>query len=96
VLVFKLVKPAKLVTRASLAFSAAGSRFRLSLDGTSVLNGAAVIGKISLDGTGTIAVNGATPATDWLTAVRVTLTAHVAAPVKPVTTTTTTTPTTTS
>src|ERR1700712_57791 len=62
VLIFKIVKPAKLASKASLAFSVAGSRFRLALDGTSVLNGAAVIGKVMLDGTGTIAVNGATPA----------------------------------
>ena len=91
---FRLVKPAKLVAKASLAFSVAGSKFRLALEGNSVLNGAAVIGKVTLDGVGTIAVNGQTPPTDWATAIRVTLTAHTAAPAK--TTTTSTTATTTS
>jgi hypothetical protein len=95
VLVFRLVKPAKLVPKASLAFSVAGSKFKLVLDGNSVLNGAAVIGKVSLDGVGTIAVNGQNPPTEWTTAIRVTLTAHPVAPAKPTTTTTTTTATTT-
>ncbi len=95
-LVFKIVRPVKLAAKASLAFSVAGSKFRLVLDGTSVLNGAAVVGKVTLEGTGTIAVNGATPASDWLTAGRITLTSHVAAPAKPASTVTTISPTTTS
>jgi hypothetical protein len=94
-LVYKLVKPVKLAVKASLAFSVAGSKFRLALEGTSVLNGAAVIGKVTLDGTGTIAVNGQTPPVDWVTASRVTLTAHPVTPAKTTTTSTTTTATTT-
>jgi hypothetical protein len=93
-LAFRVVKPARLAARASLAFSVAGSRFRLVLDGTSALNGAAVIGKVSLDGTGTIAVNGQSPPVDWTTASRVTLTVKPTAPAKtaqPATSTTTTT-----
>jgi hypothetical protein len=94
-LVFRLVKPAKLVSKASLAFSVAGSKFRLALEGTSVLNGAAVIGKVTLDGTGTIAINGQNPPVDWITADRVTLTAHPVLPPKTTPTTTATTATTT-
>jgi hypothetical protein len=97
-LAFKIVKPAKLASRASLAFSVAGSRFRLVLDGTSALNGAAVIGKVALDGVGTIAVNGQNPPVDWATAIRVTLTSKPVAPARtatqPTTATTTTTTTT--
>ena len=89
-LVFKFNRSPKLNAKASLAFSVAGSKFRLVLDGTSVLNGAAVIGKVTLEGTGTIAVNGQTPPADWLTAGRITLTSHTAAPAKTTTTTTTT------
>jgi hypothetical protein len=92
-LTFRFNKSPRL--KASLAFSVAGSKFRLVLDGNSVLNGAAVIGKITLEGTGTIAVNGQNPPADWLTAGRITLTAHTAAPPKPTTTATTTTTTTT-
>jgi hypothetical protein len=95
-LVYKIVKPNRQNAKAVLAFSVAGSKFRLVLDGTSVLNGAAVIGTVKLEGVGTIAVNGQTPPVDWATALRVTLAAHPAAPVKPATTaTTTTTPATT-
>jgi hypothetical protein len=96
-LVFKYGKTAKQTAKASLAFSVGGSKFRLALEGSSVLNGAAVIGRVSLDGAGTIAVNGQNPPVDWLTALRVTLVAH---PVAPTRTTTapvpTTAPTTTS
>jgi hypothetical protein len=97
-LIFRFGKNPRQTARASLAFSVAGSRFRLVLEGTSVLNGAAVVGKVALDGTGTIAVNGQNPPVDWLTAGRVTLTVHTAVPAKTTTTatTTTTTPTTTS
>jgi hypothetical protein len=98
-LIFKFGKNPKQTARASLAFSVAGSRFRLALEGTSVLNGAAVVAKVALDGTGTIAVNGQNPPVDWLTAGRVTLTAHPLAPPKTTATTTTVTttpPTTTS
>ena len=94
-LVYKLVKPVKLALKASLAFSVAGSKFRLALEGTSVLNGAAVVGKVTLEGTGTIAVNGQTPPVDWVTASRVTLTAHPVIPAKTTTTSTTTTTATT-
>jgi hypothetical protein len=94
-LVFRLVKPAKLVLKASLAFSVAGSKFRLALEGTSVLNGAAVIGKVTLEGAGTIAINGQNPPADWATDPRVTLTAHPVAPSKTTATTTTATTTTT-
>jgi hypothetical protein len=92
-LVYRLVRPVKLATKASLAFSVAGSRFRLALEGSSVLNGAAVVGRVTLDGTGTIAVNGQTPPVDWVTASRVTLTAHAVFPAKTTTTTATTTTT---
>jgi hypothetical protein len=92
-LAFRHGKPARLASRASLAFSVAGSKFRLVLEGASVLNGAAVIGKVSLEGTGTIAVNGQNPPTEWATAIRVTLTAHPVAPAKTPTTATTTTTT---
>lgn len=95
-LVFKFGKNPKQTARASLAFSVAGSRFRLALEGTSVLNGAAVVARVALDGTGTIAVNGQNPPVDWLTAGRVTLAAHPLVPTKPTTPVTTTTPTTTS
>jgi hypothetical protein len=97
VLVFKFTRPVRLAGKASLAFSVAGSKFKLVLDGTSVLNGAAVTGKVTLEGTGTIAVNGQTPPTDWAAESRVTLLAHPPAPAKTTTTqATTTTPTTTS
>jgi hypothetical protein len=90
--VFKL-KASRQNANRSLAFSVAGSKFRLVLEGASVLNGAAVIGKVSLEGTGTIAVNGQNPPTEWATAIRVTLTAHPVAPAKTPTTATTTTTT---
>lgn len=93
-LTFKVNRP-RLHAKASLAFSVAGSKFRLVLDGDSVLNAAAVTGKVTLDGTGTIAVNGQTPL-DWLTQGKVTLNAHTAAAIKPPTTTATTTTTATS
>jgi hypothetical protein len=94
-LVYRILRPNRQNARAVLAFSVAGSRFRLALDGTSVLNGAAVIGKVSLEGAGTIAVNGQAPPVEWATAVRVILTAHPVVPAKPVPTTVTTTTTTT-
>jgi len=96
-LIFKVKQP-RLNAKASLAFSVAGSKFRLALEGTSTLNGAAVIGKVTLEGTGTIAVNGQTPPVEWQAMPRITLAAHTAAPVPPKTTTTptTTTPTATS
>jgi hypothetical protein len=94
-LVYRILKPNRQNARAVLAFSAAGSKFRLVLDGTSVLNGAAVIGTVRLDGVGTIAVNGQTPPVEWASVLRVTLTAHPLAPAKPTTTATTTTPATT-
>jgi hypothetical protein len=92
-LVFKL-KPTRQNAKASLAFSVEGSRFRLVLEGSSVLNGAAVMGRVTLEGSGTIAVNGQTPPVDWATAGRVTLLAHPVAPAK-TTTTPVSTPTTT-
>jgi len=98
-LIFK-VKQAR--QKATLAFSVGGSRFRLVLEGTSTLNGAAVIGRVQLDGTGTIAVNGQTPPVEWQASPRVILAVHAAAPVPtrttttPTTSTTPTTPTTTS
>jgi hypothetical protein len=94
-LAFKIVKPAKLASRASLAFAVAGSRFRLALEGTSALNAAAVIGQVTLDGTGTIAVNGQNPPVDWVTAIRVTLTAKPVAPARTTTPPTTSTATST-
>jgi hypothetical protein len=94
-LVFKFTRPVRLAGKASLAFSVAGSKFRLVLEGTSVLNGAAVTGKVSLEGTGTIAVNGQTPPSDWAVVNRITLLAHAPAPVKPTTTASTATTTTT-
>jgi hypothetical protein len=97
VLIFKVKQP-KLNQKASLAFSVAGSRFRLVLEGTSTLNGAAVIGRVTLDGIGTIAVNGQTPPVEWQTSPRITLGPHLTAPAPTRTTSTptTTTPTTTS
>jgi hypothetical protein len=95
-LVFRFTRPARLAGKASLAFSVAGSKFKLVLDGTSVLNGAAITGKVTLEGTGTIAVNGQTPPVDWAADSRVTLLAHPPAPAKTTTQATTTTPTTTS
>ena len=94
-LVFRVVRPAKLAAKASLAFSVAGSKFKLVLEGNSVLNGAAVVGKVTLDGAGTIVVNGQNPPVDWATAIRVTLTAHPVAPATTTTTAKTTTTTTT-
>jgi hypothetical protein len=90
-LVYRILKPNKQNSRAVLAFSVAGSRFRLVLEGTSVLNAAGVIGKVTLEGTGTIAVNGQTPPVEWASALRVTLTAHLLPPTTTTTTTTTTT-----
>jgi hypothetical protein len=93
--VFKL-KPTKQNAKASLAFSVAGSKFRLVLDGTAILNGAGVSGRVTLEGTGTVSVNGQAPALDWAAASRFTLPTHPAAPAKTTTTSTTTTPTATS
>jgi hypothetical protein len=94
-LAFKIVKPFRLASKASLAFSVAGSRFRLVLEGTSALNGAAVIGRVTLEGAGTIAVNGQNPPVDWVTASRVTLTAKSFGPARTITQPTTSTATTT-
>ncbi len=88
-LVYRIIRPNRQNARAVLAFSVAGSNFRLVLEGTSVLNGAAVIGKVTLEGTGTIAVNGQSPPVEWATALRVTLTAHPVLPGKTPTTVTT-------
>jgi hypothetical protein len=96
VLVFRFTRPVRLAGKASLAFSVAGSKFKLVLEGISVLNGAAVTGKVTLEGTGTIAVNGQTPPADWAADSRVTLLAHPPAPAKTTTQATTTAPTTTS
>jgi hypothetical protein len=82
----------------SLAFSVAGSKFRLVLEGQSVLNGAGVTGRVTLIGTGTVAINGQTPPLEWASAPRLTLPAHPVATSKPTvlkTTTTATTATTT-
>jgi hypothetical protein len=90
--IFKVTKRGQ-AGKASLAFSVAGSKFRLVLDGTSILNGAGVSGRVTLDGTGTVAVNGQTPPIDWATEPRFTLPTKAAAAAK---TTTSTTPTATS
>jgi hypothetical protein len=92
------------VTRANLnrnlAFSVAGSRFRLVIDGQSVLNGAGVTGKVTLIGQGTISLNGQNPPLEWASSPRMTLPVKAPAPVKTTTTaptkTTTTSTTTTS
>jgi len=96
-LIFKVKQP-RLNAKASLAFSVGGSKFRLALEGTSTLNGAAVIGRVTLEGTGTIAVNGQTPPLEWQASPRIMLAPHliVPAPARTTTTPTTTTPTTTS
>lgn len=92
--VFK-VKGRQNATR-SLAFSVAGSKFRLVLDGTSVLNGAGVTGKVTLVGTGTVAINGQTPPLEWTAeGGRLTLPAHPVVSTKPKTTVTTATTSTT-
>jgi hypothetical protein len=100
VLYFKL-KPTKANAGRNLAFSVAGSKFRLVLEGDSSLNGAGVTGKITLDGTGTVSVNGQTPPLEWAAAPHITLApkavlpATAAKPAKTTTTTTTTATTTT-
>jgi hypothetical protein len=81
----------------SLAFSVAGSKFRLVLEGQSVLNGAGVTGRVTLVGTGTVAINGQAPPLEWASAARLTLPTKVVVPPKPTvpkTTTTATVPTT--
>jgi hypothetical protein len=78
-LYFKL-RPLKQNAGRNLAFSVAGSKFRLVLEGDSALNGAGVTGKIALDGTGTISVNGQTPALEWASAPRITLAPRAALP----------------
>ena len=64
------------------------------LDGKSILNGAGVTGKVSLAGTGTVAVNGQTPPLEWVPASQITLATPPTVAAKPTTTATTTTPTT--
>lgn len=71
-LVFRL-RPSKQNAGRNLAFSVAGSKFRLVLEGDSTLNGAGVTGKITLDGTGTVSVNGQTPALEWSASPHITL-----------------------
>jgi hypothetical protein len=92
------LKPTRANANRSLAFSVAGSHFRLVLDGTSALNGAGVTGKITLEGDGTITINGQDPPLDWASAGRISLApkalaaaAKAAAPAKTTTTSTTST-----
>jgi hypothetical protein len=66
-------KPTRANARRTLAFSVAGSRFRLVLDGQSTLNGAGVTGFVKLEGTGTVSINGQAPPLEWATAGRLTL-----------------------
>jgi hypothetical protein len=94
VLVYRL-KPTRQNLSRNLAFSVAGSKFRLVLDGQSTLNGAGVSGTIKLEGTGTVSVNGQTPPLEWATAGRLTLPVKAAAVARPATTTKTTTTATT-
>jgi hypothetical protein len=94
VLVYRL-KPTRQNLSRNLAFSVAGSKFRLVLDGQSTLNGAGVSGTIKLEGTGTVSVNGQTPPLEWATAGRLTLPTKAAAAKTTTTTKTTTTATTT-
>lgn len=89
-LVFRLKQTRQNAGR-SLAFSVAGSKFRLVLDGDSVLNGAGMTGHVTLAGTGTITVNGADPPLEWATAGRIALPAKNAGATKPTTTAPTTT-----
>jgi hypothetical protein len=93
VLFFRLKATRQNLSR-NLAFSVAGSRFRLVLDGQSTLNGAGVLGFIKLEGTGTVSVNGQNPPLEWASAGRLTLPAKVAATSRPTTTKPTTTATT--
>ena len=92
---FYRLKPTRQNLSRNLAFSVAGSRFRLVLEGQSTLNGAGVSGAIKLEGTGTVSVNGQNPPLEWATAGRLTLPTKAAA-AKAATTTTATKPTTTS
>jgi hypothetical protein len=92
--VFKL-KGGRQNANRSLAFSVAGSKFRLILDGTSVLNGAGVSGRVTFIGTGTVAINGQNPPLEWASAPRLTLPAKAVPPPKPPPTTVSTTTTTT-
>jgi hypothetical protein len=91
--VFK-VKGGRQSAKSSLAFSVAGSKFRLVLEGQSVLNGAGVTGKVTLTGTGTVSINGQTPPLEWVSAGHLTLPARVVVPVRPTLPRTTTTATT--
>jgi hypothetical protein len=90
-------KPTKANAKRSLAFSAAGSRFRLVLEGASTLNGAGVTGSVKLEGAGTVSINGQNPPLEWASAGRLTLPtkAALAAAAKAATKTTTTAATTT-
>jgi hypothetical protein len=95
VFVYRL-KPTRQNLSRNLAFSVAGSKFRLVLEGQSTLNGAGVSGSLKLEGAGTVSVNGQTPPVEWTTAGRLTLpTKAAAAAAKPATTTKTTTTATT-
>jgi hypothetical protein len=94
VLVYRL-KPTRQNLSRNLAFSVAGSKFRLVLDGQSTLNGAGVSGTIKLEGTGTVSVNGQTPPLEWATAGKLTLPTKAAAAKATTTTKTATTATTT-
>jgi hypothetical protein len=94
VLVFK---PTRANAKRSLAFSVAGSKFRLVLEGASTLNGAGVSGTVKLEGQGTVSINGQSPPLEWATAGKLVLPtkAALAAAAKAAKTTSTATSTTT-
>jgi hypothetical protein len=71
-------KPTRANAKRSLAFSAAGSRFRLVLEGASTLNGAGVSGSVKLEGAGTVSINGQNPPLEWASAGRLTLATRAA------------------
>jgi hypothetical protein len=93
-LIYRL-KPTRQNLSRNLAFSVAGSKFRLVLEGQSTLNGAGVSGAIRLEGAGTVSVNGQNPPLEWATAGRLTLPTKAAAAAAKTTTKTTTAATTT-
>jgi hypothetical protein len=68
-----IFKPTKANAKRSLAFSVAGSKFRLVLEGASTLNGAGVSGTVKLEGQGTVSINGQNPPLEWATAGKLTL-----------------------
>jgi hypothetical protein len=72
-------KPTRANAKRSLAFSAAGSHFRLVLEGASTLNGAGVTGSVKLEGAGTVSINGQNPPLEWASAGRLTLPTKAAA-----------------